>query len=322
MGKEIFNIINDMADMLTPVQLKRLQEVLVWRLSEEERRKVDYSNVEYLEMFLTSKKLEGCSEKTVFYYRYTILKLFAKMDIPIIKITTDNLRKYLVEYQQDHNCSKTTIDNIRRNISSFFSWLEEEDYIIKSPVKRIHKVKTTQKVKAVIPDESIERLRDGCEEIRDLAMIDFLLSTGIRVGELVGLDICDVNFENRECIVYGKGDKERRAYFDARSKVHLQEYLKTRVDDNPALFVSLKHPHTRLSISGVETRVKVISLRTNVNDLHPHKFRRTMATKAIDKGMPIEQVQRLLGHQQIETTLQYAMVNQENIKLSHRKYMG
>lgn len=322
MSKEIFNIINDMTDMLSPVQLKRLQEVLVWRLSEEEKHKVDYSNADYLEMFLAAKKLEGCSDRTIEFYRYTIIKIFDKLDIPIIKISTEHLRKYLVEYQQEHNCSKTTIDNIRRNVSSFFSWLEEEDYIIKSPVKRIHKVKTTQRVKSVITDECIERLRDGCNEIRDLAMFDFLLSTGIRVGELVNLNIKDINFESRECIVYGKGDKERKAYFDARSKIHLQEYIASRNDNNPALFVSLYNPHTRLTISGVETRVKIMSGRTDVEDLHPHKFRRTMATKAIDKGMPIEQVQRLLGHRQIETTLQYAMVNQENVKISHRKYIG
>ena len=322
MSKEIFNIINDMTDMLSPLQLKRLQEVLVWRLSEEEKHKVDYSNEEYLEMFLAAKKLEGCSDRTVEFYRYTITKIFDKLDIPIIKISTEHLRKYLVDYQQEHNCSKTTIDNIRRNVSSFFSWLEEEDYIIKSPVKRIHKVKTTQRVKSVITDECIERLRDGCNEIRDLAMFDFLLSTGIRVGELVNLNIRDINFESRECIVYGKGDKERKAYFDARSKIHLQEYLASRNDNNPALFVSLHSPHTRLTISGVETRVKIMSGRTDVENLHPHKFRRTMATKAIDKGMPIEQVQRLLGHRQIETTLQYAMVNQENVKISHRKYIG
>lgn len=322
MSKEIFNIINDMSDVLEPVQLKRLQEVLIWRLSEEEKSKVSFSNEEYLDMFLNAKKLEGCSDRTIFFYRFTITKMFNAVDTPIIKITTEQIRKFLVDYQAKNNCGKTTIDNVRRNLSSFFSWLEEENYIIKSPIKRIHKVRNTQRVKEVIPDESIEQLRDSCDEIRDLAMIDLLLSTGIRVGELVNLDIRDICFENRECIVYGKGDKERRAYFDARSKIHLQEYLATRIDDNPALFVSLKSPYNRLTISGIETRVRVLSERANIRNLHPHKFRRTMATKAIDKGMPIEQVQRLLGHRQIDTTLQYAMVSQENVKLSHRRLMG
>ena len=184
------------------------------------------------------------------------------------------------------------------------------------------KVKATEKVKAVISDEIIEILRDGCLEKRDLAMVELLLSTGIRVGELVNLNIADINFATRECIVYGKGDKERRAYFDAKSKVHIEEYLQTRTDDNPALFVSLKAPYNRLTISGVETRMRTLGRHVSVQGIHPHKFQRTMATRAIDKGMPIEQVQRLLGHQQIDTTLRYAMVNQENVKLSHRRLLG
>ena len=248
--------------------------------------------------------------------------MFEKLDVPVVKMTTEGLRGYLAQYQDEGHCSKITIDNIRRVLSTFFSWLEEEDYIVKSPVKRIHKVKATEKVKAVISDEIIEILRDGCLEKRDLAMVELLLSTGIRVGELVNLNIADINFATRECIVYGKGDKERRAYFDAKSKVHIEEYLQTRTDDNPALFVSLKAPYNRLTISGVETRMRTLGRHVSVQGIHPHKFRRTMATRAIDKGMPIEQVQRLLGHQQIDTTLRYAMVNQENVKLSHRRLLG
>ena len=273
-------------------------------------------------MFLAAKKLEGCSERTIMYYRTALNKMFEKLDVPVVKMTTEGLRGYLAQYQDEGHCSKITIDNIRRVLSTFFSWLEEEDYIVKSPVKRIHKVKATEKVKAVISDEIIEILRDGCLEKRDLAMVDLLLSTGIRVGELVNLNIADINFATRECIVYGKGDKERRAYFDAKSKVHIEEYLQTRTDDNPALFVSLKAPYNRLTISGVETRMRTLGRHVSVQGIHPHKFRRTMATRAIDKGMPIEQVQRLLGHQQIDTTLRYAMVNQENVKLSHRRLLG
>ena len=273
-------------------------------------------------MFLTAKQLEGCSERTIACYRFTLSKMLIEINIPIIKIKTEDIREYLVEYQKKNNCSKTTIDNVRRYISSLFRWLEEEDYILKSPMRRIHKVKIVKRIKDAIPDETIERLRDGCEELRDLAMVDFLLSTGIRVGELVGLDISDVNLANMECIVYGKGGKERKAYFDAKSKLHLEEYLASRSDDNPALFVGLKEPHNRITISGVETRIKTLSRKLDIEGLHPHKFRRTMATKAINKGMPIEQVQKILGHSQIETTLQYALVNQENVKLAHRKYLG
>jgi integrase/recombinase XerD len=227
-----------------------------------------------------------------------------------------------VDYQKINNCGKVTVDNIRRNISSFFSWLEEEDYILKSPMRRIHKIKTIQPVKTTITDEAIEKLRDNCECLRDLAMIDLLYSTGIRVGELVKLNISDINFEERECVVFGKGDKERRVYFDAKAKLHLQSYIENRIDDNPALFVTLDSPYDRLKISGVEIRIRELGKKCNLERIHPHKFRRTMATRAIDKGMPIEQVQKILGHSQIDTTMQYAMVNQSNVKSSHRKFIA
>lgn len=232
------------------------------------------------------------------------------------------IREYLCEYQAKNSCSKVTVDNVRRNLSSFFSWLEEEDHILKSPVRRIHKIKTKTAVKEIISDENIETLRDNCGEKRDLAIIDILYSTGMRVGELVNLDIDDLNFEERECIVYGKGDKERKVYFDARTKLHLQNYLDSRQDSNKALFVSLNYPYDRLKISGVEIRLRKLGRKLNIDRIHPHKFRRTMATRAIDKGMPIEQVQKLLGHQQIDTTMKYAMVNQSNVKSSHRKYIA
>ncbi|MBQ6348923.1 MAG: tyrosine-type recombinase/integrase [Clostridia bacterium] len=244
------------------------------------------------------------------------------MEMPLRRMTTEEIRNYLVNYQQINNCSKVTIDNVRRNISGFFSWLEEEDYILKSPMRRIHKIKTRTQVKEIISDEVIERIRDGCQELRDLAIIDLLYTTGIRVGELVNLDIEDINFEQRECVVYGKGDKERRVYFDAKAKIHLMEYLKSRTDKNPALFVTLNAPHTRLKISGVEIRLRQLGRRLCLDRIHPHKFRETMATRAIDKGMPIEQVQKILGHSQIDTTMQYAIMNQTNVKSSHQRFIA
>ena len=237
-------------------------------------------------------------------------------------INTDDLRQYLDAYQKKSNASKVTIDNIRRILSSFFSWLEEENHILKSPVRRIHKVKTGKTVKETYTDEALEIMRDSCETDRDLAMIDLLASTGMRVGEMVKLNRADIDFQERECIVFGKGDKERRVYFDARTKIHLMRYLESRTDSNPALFVSLQSPHNRLQISGVEVRLRVLGRKLGITKVHPHKFRRTLATMAIDKGMPIEQVQRLLGHQSIDTTLQYAMVNQNNVKISHQKFLG
>ena len=273
-------------------------------------------------MFLAAKRIEGCSDRTISYYQTTVKHLLSKTENSVRKITTEEMREYLSNYQKRNDCSNVTIDNVRRNISSFFSWLEEEDYILKSPMRRIHKIKTKTVVKSTISDEGIELLRDNCKEKRDLAIIDLLYSTGIRVGELVNLNIEDIDLEGRECVVYGKGDKERRVYFDAKAKVHLKEYIETRRDDNEALFVTLDAPHDRLKISGVEIRLRKLGRELNLDRIHPHKFRRSMATRAIDKGMPIEQVQKILGHSQIDTTMQYAMVNQNSVKSAHQKLMS
>ena len=281
-----------------------------------------HDSAQLVESFLSAKHLEGCSEKTLNYYGSTIKPMVTKLGKNIHEITTEDLRNYLSEYQISRNSSKITIDNIRRIFSSFFSWLEDEGYILKSPVRRIHKVKFGRTVKNTFSDEEQEIMRDKCRNIRDLAIVDFLSSTGVRAGELVGLNRTDIDFNERECVVFGKGDSERQVYFDARAKLHLLKYLEERKDDNPALFVSLSHPHERLSINGLESMLKTLELRSGVKNIHPHKFRRTMATRAIDKGMPIEQVQKLLGHIRIDTTLHYAMVNQGNVKNSHRKFIA
>lgn len=322
MEQKIITIINEMAEYLSIDQLKKLQEVILKNLSESEPERDEIPNEEYLKRFLNAKQMEGCSDRTIQYYRVTAEHFLRCMGNPIRTINTEQIRNYLVEYQKINNCSKVTVDNVRRNISSFFSWLEEEDYILKSPMHRIHKIRTKTVVKETISDEAMEKLRDHCSEIRDLAIIDMLYSTGIRVGELVNLNISDVDLTHRECVVFGKGDKERRVYFDAKTKVHLAEYLSSRSDDNPALFVTLDAPHDRLKISGVEIRIRTMGKELGLPKIHPHKFRRTMATRAIDKGMPIEQVQKILGHSQIDTTMQYAIVNQANVKASHQKYIA
>lgn len=279
-------------------------------------------NAELLDVFISAKKIEGCSDKTLHYYKSSIEKLMVAVNKRVQEIVTNDIRCYLAEQQENHQLSKVTIDNLRRIFSSFFSWLEDEDYIVKSPVRRIHKVRTDTLVKEVLSDESIEILRDSCQELRDIAMIDMLASTGMRVGELVKMNREDIDFHERQCVVFGKGNKEREVYFNARTKIHLKKYLDVRTDDNPALFVSLAKPHTRLTISGVEVRLRNLGKRASLYKVHPHKFRRTLATMAIDKGMPIEQVQKLLGHVKIDTTLHYAMVNQTNVKMAHRKYLN
>ena len=323
MQQLINDILHDMSEVLSAKDLYALQIVLQKKLNTQNNQTYPYTNIEYMDMFISAKRIEGCSERTLAYYKATIEHMLSIIVTPLRQVQTDELRAYLAEYQLRNNCSKTTIDNIRRNLSSFFSWLEAEDYIIKSPIRRIHKIRTGSKVKETLSEECIERLRDSCLHIRDLAMIDLLYSTGIRVGELVNLNIGDINFEERECIVYGKGDKQRKVYFDAKAKVHLKRYLEQRNDYNDALFVTLDSPFERLKISGVEIRLRKLGQLALLDQrVHPHKFRRFMATRAIDKGMPIEQVQKLLGHQQIDTTMHYAMVNQSNVKISHRKFIG
>ena len=319
-----------MLPYLDNAQLKKLHSALnhsLWNkqiIIEEPSELFDdeHDNTALLEMFLSVKQVEGCSEKTLRYYRTTIVKMLSNLEMGVTHITTDELRQYLADYEQDSECSKANIDNIRRILSSFFSWLEDENYILKSPVRRIHKIKTTKPVKETYTDEALEIMRDNCGNLRDLAIIDMLASTGMRVGELVKLNIADVDFDNRECVVLGKGSKERPVYFDARTKIHLKNYLLSRTDDNPALFVSLLKPFNRLEISGVEIRLRTLGRKLNIPKVHPHKFRRTLATRAIDKGMPIEQVQKLLGHTKIDTTMEYAMVSQNNVKISHRRYIG
>ena len=275
-----------------------------------------------LESFIAAKRIEGCSEKTLNYYSKTIHDLLAAVHKTAQQITTEDLRLYLTEYQEKRKTCKVTIDNIRRILSSFFSWLEDEDFIVKSPARRIHKVKTAKIVKDTYTDEALEQMRDHCSNLRDLVIIDMLASTGMRVGEMVALNREDINFSERECVVLGKGNKERMVYFDARTKIHLQNYLESRTDREPALFVSLRAPYKRLQIGGIETMLRELGRRLKLPKVHPHKFRRTLATSAIDKGMPIEQVQQLLGHQKIDTTMHYAMVKQQNVKLAHRKYIG
>lgn len=315
-----------MSQTLGSQQLERLKDVLEATFKDVEIIEKRESKVEIdlsiVSTFLSAKRVEGCSEKSMQYYESTILNALNKIGKGVKDVSTDDLRKYLDEYQQRSGASKVTVDNIRRILSSFFSWLEEEFYIIKSPVRRIHKVKTGKVVKETYSDEALELMRDSCDNSRDLALIDILASTGMRVGELVKLNRNDIDFQNRECIVTGKGNKQRIVYFDARTKIHLQNYLKERKDDNKALFVTLLAPYERLQISGVEIRLRHIGKTLNMTKVHPHKFRRTLATMAIDKGMPIEQVQHLLGHQSLDTTLQYAMVNQSNVKMSHHKFIG
>ena len=329
--KELFikEVTTKMADFLDDNQRIRLREILteiclnyqIEIIEQTKRQETQKNNTDILDRFIASKEIEGCSTRTLNYYRDNINKMLDTVNLPINEITTEILRNYLSAYKSNSNAGMVTIDNIRRTLSSFFAWLENEDYIVKSPVRRIHKVKTTRRVKETLTDENLEKLRDTCSNVRDLAILELLISTGMRVGKLTRLNISDMNFQERSCIVLGKGNSEREVYFSAKSKMYIKKYLETRTDNNEALFVSLIKPYNRLGISGIEILIRNLGKEANINKIHPHKFRRTMATMAIDKGMPIEQVQKLLGHIKIDTTMEYAMVNQNNVKNSHRKYI-
>ena len=290
-------------------------------LEQSQKQEIQKNNEDILNKFISSKEIEGCSARTLKYYKDNITKMLDTVNLPVSEITTETLRNYLSNYKNNSTAGMVTIDNIRRTLSSFFAWLENEDYIVKSPVRRIHKVKAMKKVKETLTDENLEKLRDTCTNVRDLAILELLISTGMRVGELTRLNISDMNFQERSCIVLGKGNSEREVYFSAKSKMYIEKYLETRTDNNEALFVSLIKPYNRLGISGIEITIRNLGKEANINKVHQHKFRRTMATMAIDKGMPIEQVQKLLGHIKIDTTMEYAMVNQNNVKNSHRKYI-
>ena len=329
--KEIFvkNVVSKTTGFLDNDQRIKLKKILteiclnyqIEIIEQTKKQEMQKNNTDILNKFISSKEIEGCSTRTLNYYRENINKMLDAVNLSVNEITTETLRKYLANYKSNSKASMVTIDNIRRTLSSFFAWLENEDYIVKSPVRRIHKVKATKKVKETLTDENLEKLRDTCSNVRDLAILELLISTGMRVGELTRLNIADMNFQERSCIVLGKGNSEREVYFSAKSKMYIKKYLETRMDNNEALFVSLIKPYNRLGISGIEIAIRNLGKQANINKVHPHKFRRTMATMAIDKGMPIEQVQKLLGHIKIDTTMEYAMVNQNNVKNSHRKYI-
>lgn len=328
MQEKILNEVHmETSGLLSDAQWEKLQEILLsclrkYKIEPLSEKSYVQDNKDYLKLYISAKKVEGCSEKTLLYYESTIEKLLLSLEKDIRNVTTAELRVFLADYQQTRQISKITVDNIRRILSGFFGWLEDEDYIVKSPARRIHKIKTAQIIKETFTDENLEALKDSCTNKRDLALVSFLSSTGVRVGEIIHLDKKDINFIERSCIVFGKGAKEREVYFDAATKLHLQAYLNSRQDTNDALFVSRNSPHNRLSISAITKMLKKLGQEAQISKVHPHKFRRTLATIAIDKGMPVEQVQKLLGHVRIDTTMHYAMVSQTNVKNAHRKYIG
>lgn len=326
--KIITEILQSATEYLTTDQLDKLQGTLFIKMHGYDVVETctdlvvsEDGNMKLMNLFLATKRVEGRSENTLMYYRSTLSKALEFLNKQIKDINTNDLRYYLAIYKQERKVSNVTVDNVRRIFTSFFGWLAEEDHIAKSPAKRLKRTKVEQRVKEALNEEEMERIRCQCKRERDLAIIDFLYSTGVRVSELVSLNRSDIDFAAKECIVFGKGAKERRVYLNAKALIHLKSYLGSRTDDNPALFVSCKEPHSRLSAGGIESIVRELGEKAHVKKVHPHRYRRTMATSAMNRGMPIQEVSVLLGHQQIETTMIYCVVNQNNVKLSHQRYL-
>lgn len=322
----IRKICSDMEKYCNGKQLSELNKSLISNLEDIEiiEKELPYDedylkeNQRLLDLFLNTKKLEGRSYKTLDYYRSTVIQLYENCDKPLTSITTADVRNWLT--LKSEKLSKTSVNNYRRNLNSFFNWLEAEEYILRSPMKRINKIKEDKKLKRPFTDLEIEVLREIIDNDRDRALFELLLSTGCRVGEIVNLNRDDINFNDREIIVFGKGSKQRYVYFDAKTELYLKKYLENREDDKEALFVSYNKPNHRLGINGVETRVRNWGEKAKVKKAHPHRFRRTMATNCLKHGMPIEQIQVLLGHESIETTRIYTSIDQTEVKYGHIKY--
>ena len=252
-----------------------------------------------------------------------------KLSLNALKnIAPRDIRAFLSERLSrhiEHSSAAREISTLR----SFFKWLNRRGIMDNTAISVISSPRRAKVLpKALDVDdtfkvlETVEKLAsEKWQGLRDVAILTILYGCGLRISEALSLNVGDIG-HNDFLKIKGKGNKERIVYFNARAKIHLQQYLDTRKDRNKALFVSLAKPHTRLEISGVETRLRKIGRDAKIVRVHPHKFRRTLATMAIDKGMPVEQVQRLLGHVKIDTTMHYAMVNQTNVKLSHRKFIG
>ena len=317
----IDTILQRMQSFLNYAQTLKLREILNEVLVPIKDSKINYSNEELFKAFLNAKHLEGLTDRSLTYYKQELVYIFKDLKKSVLETTTRDLREFLSKYQIENNVNNVTLNNVRRVLNSFFTWLENENYIFKSPMRRIHNIKTDKIIKQPFDLRSINKMREYAKKVpRDLAIIDLLLSTGMRVGELVLLNKKDLDLNKKQCKVFGKGRKERICFFDERAKESLQNYLKTRTDKEEALFVNLNgEQKRRITIEAVGNHIRVIGRRCGIEKAHPHRFRRTLATMALDKGMPLEQVQKLLGHEEIGTTLIYANVKEANVKKTYRK---
>lgn len=283
---------------------------------------VDNSSLHYLQMYLESCEQAGKSNGTVDNYQFHLSHFLSYVNKDIRNINDDDVYTYLYNYRHKRNVSNSYVNQIRIVINGFFKWLIKKRILTSNPVDAIDTIKCQHKIKKPLSAEDVERLRSACQRERDLAMIECLYSTAVRASELLQLNRTDISLLKDDITVLGKGNKERITYLNAKAHIHLQNYLELRTDDNPALFVSSRSPHSRLTRRGLESILNKIATSANVEKVHPHRFRRTSATDLLNAGMPIEQVQELLGHKSIETTRIYCTINQEAVKHNHKRYMN
>ena len=326
----ISSILGKMGEHLNKNQLMILNQILISEFINKDIITQNNSIIAYegeserlISQFLTIKTINGCSNQTINTYSFHLHKLIEIIDTKsVLNMTTNDIRGFLAFYKERRKVSNITLNNMRHSMSSFFKYLHEEGYIKENPMRQISSIKTKSTIKKPFTDEELEKLRMCAKNERDLAIIEFLYSTGIRVSEMTSLNKDQVDFIQKECIVIGKGSKERIVYINSKACIHLQNYLKMRVDDNPALFVSIRKPYGRMSKAGIETMLRNLGKIAGVPNTHPHRFRRTMATNALNRGMPLQEVQKILGHAKTDTTMSYCTVFQDNVKLSHKKYIA
>ena len=275
-----------------------------------------------LKRFLDTKEFEGKSHETIKQYQYELNHLLSYLAKNVEDIDDSDISNYLLQYKIVRKISNQSLENKRLIYSSFFTWLHVRGAIPSNPMRNIPPFKIEKKIKKPFSDEERELLLMNAKHIRDKAMMEFFYSTCVRVSELAAINIADIRFSERDLVVYGKGAKERIAYINSRALVYLEMYLKSRTDNNPALFVSLNSPHNRLTKSGIELAIRRAGRRAGVANAHPHRFRRTGATNASNRGMPIEEVATLLGHEKLDTTRRYCTVKQQSVKYHHEKYLS
>lgn len=324
----IRSVSEKMCSHLTSEQINVLENTLVMVLNDYKIERQDGNIIihdgaaeKIAKTFLVVKHVSGCSDRTIKSYMFYLQKFILNLRKPIFEIETNDIRYYLAMYKEKRKVSNTTLNNIRSCLSSFFSWMHDEGIIQRNPMKRIPTIKTPKTIQHPFTVEDMERLRMECRRERDLAIMEFLYSTGVRVSEAVKLDRDQINFSEGECVVFGKGAKEREVFINPRACIHLRRYLDSRLDDNPALFAWIKRPYRRLSEKGIWSVLHNLGCRAEVESTHPHRFRRTLATDALSRGMPIQEVQQMMGHEKIDTTMLYCTVSKESVKTSHKKYI-